>query len=866
MRHTTRLLAVVATAAFLQALTARTAHSQGRADSTRVDSSTIATGPLARAPLRAAGVSVGVIDSAEIAASTAPTFSELLQARLPGLRVLRSGGRASDGSLVMLRGPVSFFNSTAPILIVDGARVDARQADTVPFLGETVGPSRLDDLFPEDIQRIEILSGPAAALYGAGAAAGVIVVTTKSGGNGPLIFDGRVQYLSDVAPDKFPANYRRVGTSPITGQPTDCSLLAVAAGSCAPTGLDVFNPLEQESPFRTGRSGLAHLSVGGKALGTNMYVGATGLHRQGVLPHDDDGRLGLRAKVTRALPGRLVVQGTGGYVRDNARMGIDGPLDLASDVITQGLLGAAESTINRGYHEPAIIDSLYPSHLMSHWTGGLSVRLEPLSWLESAALVARDRVTQNWRGDDFGPLGGHTSPNLRATDESDITTRSARMVAHYQLGAVHAATAITFDNARQSASISDSAGTPLTFANSSFENSSWTTYSLAQNLALPEAFVINGSVERLASSLFGTNIGNDLFPSINAAWSPPAALYGARDLRLHAGYAELPGALPNLATLDELPTQIIGTTSSPVKTERTRSIELGFDATFEDFPRVSVNAFRSTSTRLLDALGLPPFGGPVPVASGVMQNQGIEVLAQVLLIRFFEWQWTATVSFAALQNRVTHLDGAPQFRGYGITRQGSPVGAVRVTPYTFADANHNGIIELDEVQLGAFDAKPSLPTVESGIHTEMKFSYGLSATAVVDYRRGNTVVNTAGIYRCQRGNCQAVQDPSAPLNEQAAAVAAIKSNGEAVVGFASDGSFVKLRELALHWRLPIEWARYIGGKAEMTLAGRNLATSTKYTGIDPEISSVAPDVLPREEFARTPISRTFLLRFDVGMP
>ena len=68
---------------------------------------TVPIAPLLRALAREWGANVLVIDSAQIAASTAPTFSELLQARLPGLRVLRSGGMASDGSLVMLRGPIS---------------------------------------------------------------------------------------------------------------------------------------------------------------------------------------------------------------------------------------------------------------------------------------------------------------------------------------------------------------------------------------------------------------------------------------------------------------------------------------------------------------------------------------------------------------------------------------------------------------------------------------------------------------------------------------------------------------------------------------------------------------------------------------
>jgi len=156
--------------------------------------STVPIAPLLRRAARDWGARVLVIDSAEIANSTAPTFSELLQARLPGLRVLRSGGMASDGSLVMLRGPMSFLQSSQPLLIVDGVRVDAEPSDTLPVIG-AVSPSRLDDLPVEDIARIEVLSGAAAAAYGDGAAAGVILVTTRSGG-GPLRFGARAEMLS----------------------------------------------------------------------------------------------------------------------------------------------------------------------------------------------------------------------------------------------------------------------------------------------------------------------------------------------------------------------------------------------------------------------------------------------------------------------------------------------------------------------------------------------------------------------------------------------------------------------------------------------------------------------------------------------
>jgi TonB-dependent SusC/RagA subfamily outer membrane receptor len=111
-------------------------------------------------------------------------------------------------------------------------------------------------MLPEDLERIEILSGPAAALYGDGAANGVILVTTKSGGRGPLRASGRATWDASQTSDDFPVNYQRTGVSPSSGQPvSDCSLIAVENRQCTPTGLDVWNPLVQASPFHIATAG-----------------------------------------------------------------------------------------------------------------------------------------------------------------------------------------------------------------------------------------------------------------------------------------------------------------------------------------------------------------------------------------------------------------------------------------------------------------------------------------------------------------------------------------------------------------------------------------------------------------------------------
>ena len=831
--------------------------------------STTPAAPLLRWAARDWGARVLVIDSVEIAASTAPTFSELLQARLPGLRVLRSGGLASDGSLVMLRGPTSFLQSSPPLLIVDGVRVDATQADTLPLFG-AVAPSRLDDIPVEDIARIEVLSGAAAVAYGEGAAAGVIVVTTRSGG-GPLRLGARLQLLSDLPHDDFPANYRRRGTSPTTGQPVaDCSLLVVAAHNCNPTGLDVWNPLEQASPFRTARSGVGRLSLTGSPLGAALYASVDASQREGVLPRDEASRLSYRGKIERALPWHLTVRASHAYRRDNARMGMDGGYSIAGDVISAGLLGEAVNDANRGYYTAAgqAPDSLHPDRRLRHTTSVVDVSWEPGRWLQASLLTGRDRVVDRWRMDDMGPMGAVMFPFERGDDEHWRLTTTGRIASSYPIhGSVSGSSALVLDWGKTHITSRDTAslGSLSSTSETEFHNRS-RSVSFLQGFDLPHGLSANGSVQRVMTTIFGSNPSWEWFPAANLSWRLPALINGRSTVRLRGAYAELPGAAPSLTTLLSLPVgppSPQGASVGQFKMERVQTVELGADASLDRLGSASFTLFRSTSTNLLGYGPPSPSGQPL-LSAGEIRNSGVEALLHGLLTEHGTLKWTTTISLAALSNRVTRLRAVPLVTNYGITREGTAVGAVRAVPYTFADANHDGIIDVSEVQLLPELAKPSLPTFEAGIGSELRIARDVTLSALGDYRHGNMVANQMGQLRCLRRNCRAAEDPTAPLADQAAVAAAVASGGQPVMGFVSDGSFFKLRELAIRWHVPRQWSHYFGGDAAVTIAGRNLLTATNYSGIDPEISTTRPGALPRLEFARNPIARELLLRIDLG--
>lgn len=142
--------------------------------------------------------SVGTITAKQLTGSTRPaTLDGAMQGKMPGAQISANSGAPGGGFSVRLRGVSSINLNSEPLYIIDGVYANNAQnatgAGTGPFsgaTGQTAGtqdqaPNRLADLNPADIETIEILKGPsAAAIYGARANAGVVIITTKKGKTG----------------------------------------------------------------------------------------------------------------------------------------------------------------------------------------------------------------------------------------------------------------------------------------------------------------------------------------------------------------------------------------------------------------------------------------------------------------------------------------------------------------------------------------------------------------------------------------------------------------------------------------------------------------------------------------------------------
>ncbi len=119
---------------------------------------------------------VSTVSSETIQNRPATGMTTALQGTVPGLSITRSTGQPGEEGLSMeIRGVSSANGATPPLVIIDGV---------------TSRPEALQGLNPSDVESVSVLKdGAAAAIYGARAAGGVILITTRTGTKGKAVFE-----------------------------------------------------------------------------------------------------------------------------------------------------------------------------------------------------------------------------------------------------------------------------------------------------------------------------------------------------------------------------------------------------------------------------------------------------------------------------------------------------------------------------------------------------------------------------------------------------------------------------------------------------------------------------------------------------
>jgi TonB-linked SusC/RagA family outer membrane protein len=190
------------------------------------------------------------VDSTSIRRSNEVNLVTALAGKAANVNVQQTSGEAGSGARVQIRGVRSLGVVGAggnlvsangqPLFVIDGTPVNNSTAITGSAVSSTSAPNRAGDINPEDIESIEILSGPSAsAIYGTLAGNGVVLITTKRAKGGATTYSLRSNTSFDNLNRDLPFQ-QQYGIG--TGGQTPTAVANNTPGAVIGTGFGAWGP------------------------------------------------------------------------------------------------------------------------------------------------------------------------------------------------------------------------------------------------------------------------------------------------------------------------------------------------------------------------------------------------------------------------------------------------------------------------------------------------------------------------------------------------------------------------------------------------------------------------------------------------
>jgi TonB-linked SusC/RagA family outer membrane protein len=838
---------------------------------------------------RSLGNTVATIDAAqELERSAAPNLATLLQSRAPGVIIAPNSGRVGSGPTIWIRGRSSLSLSNEPIVYIDGIRVNnaANQGAVASTLGAQNGQvaSRLNDIAPEDIQDIEIIKGPAAAtIYGTEAANGVIQIITKKGAAGPARWTVRTEQGAQWFRDpegRITTNYARN-----------------TAGEIVPWN-PIQQEKDRGTPvFSTGHTQSYHLALSGGREQLRYYLSGTFNDDEGIEPNNFGKTFSAHANVNAAASDKIDVGASLHFARSNVHLGADGGVSpLLGMSIGHPLV--FPNNRGFGFAPPEVPQQLYDNAQdINRFTGGTTVSHRPASWFAHRLTLGLDYTSDDSRAlERYAPpelrpfvaaLGGPAAADGRITqtlrNHSYITGDYSGTATFAITPTLSSATSIggqwvrkqlknsTLSGQRfpapgvETVSGTTVAGTPT---QELIVNTTMGMYG-QQQLGWNDRLFLTAGVRVDNNSAFGEDLDWVTYPKVSAAWviSEESFWSGLSNvvntLKLRTAYGQS-GQQPNsfvaLRTVvnapraNGLPGVTPGSLGNPdLKPERGTEWEAGFEAAL--FDRLSLD-FTYYTKRTKDAIltrQLAPsggFAGDQTVNIGETSNSGIELQAQFRAITLERFAWEIGGNISTNKDRIEDMGGVPSGAALFRNVEGYPIlgfWTKRIASATRDPATHavsnilcvagpSGGAPVPCAQALPIFVGTQTPKVLGNVTNTFSIGQRLTLYGMVDFKRGHRMLNSNVANACAFGVCEARHFPERFSTEYLAGIAPSSTTAGVLDQFIQDASFVKLREISATYRLPEQWVSRAGiATATLTVAGRNLATWTDFTGPDPEV-------------------------------
>ncbi|HUF71062.1 MAG TPA: TonB-dependent receptor [Longimicrobiales bacterium] len=873
----------------------------------------VVTGTAGAVERRKIGVSLATVDMSKVTeAQPIDGFGQALEGRIPGLRSIGVVGGVGATRELRIRGTDSFRLNQRPVIYIDGVRVDGSggewgsmgDATCCAFSGGA-GEDRLSDLNPDEIDRVEVIKGPAAAtLYGSEASGGVIQIFTKRGrNNSPANFSFSTTVGFNRHRANFPTHLR--SKLPITGQ----------------DGFVALDP--NKTLIENGLVNSYDLTVDGGGENITYFVSGGLAFEEGSVKPNDQKRGNLRVNLNWTVGDNITVGVSSGYVRNRILSLQSGNnwLGIYTNALLSNPRNATPEAPYGGGLDVSVLDAkeIKTFSDADRWTGAVTLNYSMRPNFTHKATIGLDAV--NDQKTRILPFGKHYT-YIGTNGERNIGYRNARKFTtdylanlNYSLpwfsGAFAFGGQAYWDVASESMAtgkdfagpgVTTVGGAARTFGDEDF-NEDINIGGFVQNrFDLGDLFVTT-AVRVDGNSAFGENYGFQVYPKADFAYNLPARMrpdfLSSMKIRAAVGTAgKAPGAFdqfktyqPNTVLDDEAGVAPDNPGNDELEPENKVEYEAGFDlGLFDNRLGVDFTFYNARTTNALLEIDLPPslgFSDGQLRNVGEILNRGVELSLNSTLVDRGSFRWNANLNYEWTHNEILDLgetairDSLPVYGNDIVVCSGAnaPCGNV---PIRWEYFNSLGGLR-EGYPIGTFVSRKIVGwDPEEREHVRSTYSSYLGqlfpdhlASFTNDFQLGQSLrLNIQ--FRGEWGAVMANSDRSYGVRQYAydeynqfldenlepTAQADSVLNYMRLVTPADSRDHIRLQEVALTWRLPQSLTSKMGlQQSSITVAGYNLQWWDDCHCPDPNQQYRGGTSFGTSPFLGLPQPRRFLLSF-----
>ena len=458
-----------------------------------------------------------------------------------------------------------------------------------------------------------------------------------------------------------------------------------------------------------------------------------------------------------------------------------------------------------------------------------------------------------------------------------------------------------------------SAGAVKVTTNSFGSSYALESYVARGNYSFNNKYVLQASVRIDGSSRFGADKRYGTFPAVSAAWNVSEENFlkkfsSISNLKLRASYGivgnqeigdftslQLVGGGANYLQQSGLAPSQLG--NSILTWENTTATDIGFDlGMFKNRLTFTFDAYDKKTEDLLLNKPLVGASGFLGIQSniGSINNKGLEFGLTGVIFDKKDFNWTSNLNLSFNKNEVVAISGNPiaqgfaswlaaggrlgDFRGYRVqgifqtqaeidaapiqTKTANPLTSTAPGDVRFKDLNGDGRITSDDQEI----LGNGTPTYFGGFTNNFRYK-NFDLSTFVQFVGGNQIFNFTRAFsegmNSIFGQTTAVLNRWTPTNPSTTMPRAVytdpNNNRRTSDRFLEKGDFLRMKNISLGYTFsPNVLSKLKVSNLKIYVASQNLFTVTKYSGLDPEVSTFSDtNTAPGTDFLTFPQAKTY---------